>query len=134
MAFCTNCGQNIEPGNSYCRGCEKFQSQSPRTTQPPRVVVEKGWTWKRWLPAGGAIVVVLVIIGIAVGGSDSEDAPEVVTGDFIEFGIGPNNESDDLLLAGVGSDFNQETQIWLRMQLSKEFGDSTLQFFCRTPS
>ena len=60
--------------------------------------------------------------------------PEVVTGDFIEFGIGPNNESDDLLLAGVGSDFNQETQIWLRMQLSKESGDSTLQFFCRTPS
>ena len=58
-----------------------------------------------------------------------EGCPLGRNGEFFEFGIGPNNESDDLLLAGASSDFNQETQIWLRMQLSKEFGDSTLQFF-----
>ena len=132
--YCGNCGARLGAGTDFCSHCGSRVSQATSTTgetdaSPQEPGAEPGYQRRshRTLSWIGAILGVVVLLSLLL--PDVGRSPFAARASYIELGAGQYGPSESLGLTGVATRFQKGSEVWIRLELAKEFGTSEVMFF-----
>ena len=132
--YCGNCGARLGVGTDFCSHCGSRVSQGTSTADKTvgstlEPGAEPGYQRRshRTLSWIGAILGLVILLSILL--PDIGRSPFATQASFIELGAGQLGPSESLGRTGVATRFQRGSEIWMRLELAKEFSTSEVIFF-----
>ena len=131
--YCANCGARLGAGSNICSHCGSRMGQATTTgetvasPQEPGAELGDQHRSHRMLSWITVILAVVILLGILL--PNANRSPFAARASYIELGAGQHEPSETLELIGVATQFQKGSEIWIRLELAKEFGTPELTFF-----
>lgn len=132
--YCGNCGAKLGAETDFCSHCgsrvvqeTSIADETVASPQEPRAQPGNQRRSRRTLSWIAAILGVVILLGILL--PDVSRSPFATRASYIELGAGQSGPSESLGLTGVATRFQRGSEIWMRLELAKEFGTSEVMFF-----
>ncbi len=132
--YCGNCGARLGAGTDFCSHCGSRVGQatsiadetvaSPQEPGAEPVDHRRSHRTLSWI---AAILGMVVLLSLLL--PNANRSPFAGRASYIELGAGQYETSETLGLTGVATRFEKGSEVWIRLELAKEFGTSEVMFF-----
>ena len=133
--YCGNCGAKLGAESNFCLRCGSRVSQETSTAvrdsvaSPQELGSQPGDQRRSHRTLSWIAVILAVVVLLSVLLPNANRSPFAARTSYIELGAGHYEPSETLELTGVASRFQKGSEIWIRLELTKEFGTSEVMFF-----
>ena len=125
--YCGNCGVRLEAWSDSCSHCGSRVGQGTSIAGEPGAEPGDQRRSHRTLSWIAAILGVVILLSLLL--PDVSRSPFAARASYIELGAGQYGPSETLGLTDVATRFQRGSEIWMRLELAREFGTSEVMFF-----